>query len=91
MSYASWQSLAPGSCVQNNCKTIGFNVGNKANVRIGIVGNDENSCSSPDSLIGFGGWVGDFGTSGISFGAFTEKTSPCGAKKILPWGYVFAR
>ena len=55
--------------LQLNCNREGFNVmgsvgGSK--VRIGIIGNQENDCASPDSRIGFG--AGGFPTGDPSCG-----------------------
>ena len=55
-----WKSLLADSSLQQNCNMEGFNVkpsdGKKdtAVTRIGIVGNNEDSCGSCDSRIGFG-------------------------------------
>lgn len=56
-----WKYLIPGSSLQRNCNAEGFNV--KFNyryipavrARIGIAGNQENDCLTPDSRIAFGG------------------------------------
>ena len=58
----TWKSVVgPNASLQVNCNMEGFNAaytgkepkgGSKA--RIGILGNNENSCSSCDSRIGFG-------------------------------------
>jgi len=54
----TWRTLI-GSQVslQPYCNKEGFNVGvtgNNNKARIGIISNDQNDCSSPDSRIGFG-------------------------------------
>ena len=77
--------------MQKNCITVGFNAGNKAKVRIGVVGNEQSDCDSPDSLIGIGGSVGDFGISGLACGTFSETSAPCGNKYLRDWGFVFVR
>ncbi len=52
----AWKSLIANSSLQNNCNRQGVNIGNNyARVRVGIVGNNENNCGSPDSRIGIGG------------------------------------
>ncbi len=62
---AKWMSLIAGSSLQPNCNREGFNVkayGNLVFARIGIIGNNENDCLTPDSAFGFGSrWrsVGD--------------------------------
>ena len=59
----SWKSLIAGSSLQNNCNKEGFNLKvhepfgelmTDVYVRIGLVANNENDCSSCDSCIGFG-------------------------------------
>ena len=58
---AKWKNLVgPQASLQNNCEREGFNAkGDKrffylSRARIGIIGNQENNCNSPDSRIGFG-------------------------------------
>ena len=93
LSYGSWQSLIPGSCVQNNCKAQGFNMdfNVQTSVRIGIMGNNESDCATPDSFIGFGGDAGDCGYGGIASGNATCTSSPCGDKNTPTWGFIFVR
>ena len=58
---ATWLSLIAGSSLQANCNYEGFNI-NLTRVdpplhvylRLGLVGNDQNHCKSPNSWIGFG-------------------------------------
>ncbi|XP_046857622.1 uncharacterized protein LOC124451035 [Xenia sp. Carnegie-2017] len=57
---SKWLSLAANADIQRNCNLEGFNVdpvkrGRFTKVRIGILGNQENDCRSPDSFFGFGG------------------------------------
>ena len=53
---STWKQLVKSPSLQNNCNKEGFNVyASGARVRIGIIGNQENDCNSPDSRIGFGG------------------------------------
>ena len=55
-----WKNLVPqnGNPLQGNCNRQGFNIkrDNKQNIfaRIGIMGNNENDCRTPDSGIGVG-------------------------------------
>ncbi|KAK3750715.1 hypothetical protein QZH41_017272, partial [Actinostola sp. cb2023] len=52
---SKWKSLIAGSSLQRNCNREGFNnLLPQERTRIGILSNNENSCSSPDSRIGFG-------------------------------------
>lgn len=52
----AWLNLVPGSALQANCNEEGFNIdhGGYARARIGIIGNQENDCGSPDSFLGIG-------------------------------------
>jgi hypothetical protein len=53
-----WLALAHNGALQPNCDRRGYFLGpgNSRTVylRIGIVGNDQNDCDSPDSFVGFG-------------------------------------
>lgn len=52
----AWLGLVPGSALQANCNEEGFNIdhGGYAQARIGIIGNQETDCGSPDSFLGIG-------------------------------------
>jgi len=62
LSKEKWINLIPNSKLQKNCNKQGFNnkVVSEQKVRIGIIGNQENDCNSPDSRLGIGGY-GKFG------------------------------
>ncbi|MCA9525743.1 MAG: hypothetical protein KC549_05540, partial [Myxococcales bacterium] len=51
-----WLALAPGGRTQPFCNARGLNIvqGDSA-VRVGMLGNNENDCSSADSFVGIGG------------------------------------
>ena len=53
-----WKSLIAGSSLQRNCNEEGFNSEPPSSgydrIRIGIIGNEQNDCSSPDSFVGYG-------------------------------------
>ena len=58
---ATWLSLIAGSSLQDNCNYEGFNIKLRADnlplhtyLRLGLVGNNENDCKTPDSWFGFG-------------------------------------
>lgn len=56
----TWKSLIAGASLQLNCNLEGLNVAPSGNtmdhrIRIGILGNDQNECNSPNSRIGIGG------------------------------------
>jgi hypothetical protein len=104
LSRSAWLSLAPGVSLQPNCNDQGYDIapvgGNPfAEVRIGLVTNQENDCGSPDSFIGFGagpmpsngcGYVN--GTPNISAG--WADPSGCGGSGTGSngrFGYVFIR
>ena len=50
---SKWLNLLSGSRLQQYCSGEGINVLSK--VRIGIVGNNEHDCATPDSFLGVGG------------------------------------
>jgi len=87
----TWKSLlgSQGS-LQNNCNREGFNVKcdtqNYSKTRIGIIGNNEDSCHSCDSRIGFGsgGQHDDTNTCGIVAIAAADN----GDKRIKVMGYI---
>ena len=57
VSRSKWKSLIKNAKLQSACNENGFNIkcaGFKA--RIGIIANNENSCNSCDSWLGFGLW-----------------------------------
>lgn len=63
LSKREWLGLVPDSRLQANCGAQGFNVMHPgapthARARIGIVGNKQNDCTSPDSFVGVGTSVG---------------------------------
>ncbi|CAB3979793.1 Hypothetical predicted protein [Paramuricea clavata] len=65
---AQWKSLISGSSLQRNCNREGFNLRGDSTlskfkvtvkVRLGIIANQQNDCSTPDSYVGLGaegGW-----------------------------------
>jgi hypothetical protein len=57
---AKWLSLLASPSLQPNCNDEGVNVEHRAGdlrLRLGIAGNEQNDCGSPDSFIGFGATV----------------------------------
>ena len=72
---ASWKGLVPNSALQCNCDMEGLNVATSPDhgmVRIGIVANDQQDCSSPDSRLGIGGAGQACDQSAISAGLTTR-------------------
>ena len=52
---SQWESLISGSSLQEHCNKEGFNIHVKQiNLRLGLIGNNEDNCNTPDSVIGFG-------------------------------------
>lgn len=55
-----WKALINGSSLQYNCNKEGFNVlatHSQVSIRLGIMGNNQERCSTADSFIGFGGRI----------------------------------
>ena len=104
---SKWLSLVRGSGLQSHCNREGFNVYSPNPIiarpqvaRIGIIGNQENECKSPDSYFGFGGLAEhNRQYCGIMPKAKTSNTcgnsahcSPPGGNKEIPaMGYIFIR
>ena len=85
---ARWLNLVPGGGLQSNCNKEGFNsvvsALTTAKVRIGILGNEQNDCNSPDTVIGIGIGGGSYISS---LGIRTGSTQNSVAGK----GYIFIR
>lgn len=92
---SAWQSLIGTPRLQQYCSQEGTNnaVGTYASVRIGILGNQENECGSPDSFIGFG--AGPVACLGGSTPLTVGNVGSCGALPsdgtTTTWGFVFLR
>lgn len=91
-----WKKLIGSQAsLQVNCRREGFNVAagrsGYAKIRIGILGNNEKDCITPDSRIGFGGGgqVDDSNTCGND--ALNHPSSDNGAKKIKAMGYILVQ
>ena len=101
---AKWLSLVTNSGLQRNCNREGFNVrrsdlnrySNTFSTRIGIIGNQQNECISPDSYIGFGGIT----SSKRVHCSMPRATNTCGnsahcrsggSKELHAMGYIFVR
>ena len=87
-----WKSLINGSSMQINCNQEGFNVvgnpayPNLARTRIGLIGNEQNHCQSPDSFLGFGCTTK---VSNVSCGNSASYEPDNGNKEITAMGYIF--
>ena len=102
-----WKSLISGSSLQRNCNKEGFNVAgtyktNWAKARIGLIGNEQNECLSPDSYLGFGGLESanrryfpdvNCGVTNVinTCGNSATCTPDNGVKEIKAIGYIFVR
>ena len=90
-----WKSLIKGSSMQTNCNKEGFNVRGNPKInferaRIGLIGNEQNDCLSPDSFLGFGSATKEndvWNTCGNS----ASYTPDNGDKEIKAMGYIFSR
>ena len=89
----TWKSLLGSlSSLQPNCKMEGFNAHPKlsfAKARIGVLGNNENDCSTCNSRIGFGtgGDTDDSNTCGNE----AKYGGDNGDKHIKAMGYIFVQ
>ena len=83
-----WKSLIAGSSLQRNCEREGFNSADAkgAKVRIGIIGNQENDCLTPDSYIGFGSVF-----SSCRCGNYAHIHADNGNRKTSANGYIFVQ
>ena len=92
---AAWKGLIAGSSLQPNCNAEGFNVAplkKWSMVRIGIIGNNENDCGTPDSRLGFGGAGNACGEdAGNTCGNEARCGGDLGNASYKAFGYVFAR
>ncbi|XP_067028482.1 uncharacterized skeletal organic matrix protein 5-like [Acropora muricata] len=88
-----WKSLiGPQASLQRNCNREGFNVlGPKmfSKARIGIAANNENSCVTCDSRIGFG--TGDYHDNSNTCGNMAAYSPDNGNKNIKTMGYILVQ
>ena len=96
----TWKSLIAGSSLQKNCNKEGFNVKCEngrvyAYVRIGIVANNQDACSSCDSYLGIGASLHSCGvTSTITSGnlAICSRSSNYSTDTYIPsFGYILVQ
>ena len=86
----SWSLVLP---YKNNCQKEGFNVlsvnAGASRAPIGIVGNNENACTSSDSRIGFG--TAGYPDNTNSCGNVAKQGGDKGDKFIKAMGYIFVQ
>ncbi|CAH3044357.1 unnamed protein product [Pocillopora meandrina] len=89
----AWKNLISEASLQQKCNKEGFNVvsdvPNFSKARIGIVGNNENACTTSDSRIGFGtaGYPDDTNSCGNEAKHGGDK----GDKSTEAMGYIFVQ
>ena len=75
LSREAWLGLLPDSKLQPNCNRNGFNLRKDGNqqilLRLGIMGNNENDCRTPDSFMGVGIYKGYISGNGYSIWAMS--------------------
>lgn len=92
----AWLALVPGSVLQPNCRTEGFNVktamDTNMRVRLGATANEQDNCQSPNSFIGVGASLVGDGCDG-GFEATSGNGAVCGVPKtdIPGFAVVFVR
>lgn len=94
----TWKSLIGSEAsLQVNCNKEGFNVDNStvlfsnfSRVRIGLVANEQNDCTSCNSRIGFGGAGVDDDSN--TCGNVASRSEPDnGVKNFKVMGYIFVQ
>ncbi len=93
----AWKALSGAGSLQVNCNRSGFNTqtdsgGNFVRARIGIIGNNEANCLTPDSSIGFGR-AGDAGgqDNNNSCGNEAFWSADNGDVRAKNYGYIMVR
>ncbi len=94
---ATWLSLIAGSFMQENCNYEGFNINlrrvdasSHKYLRLGLVGNNENNCETPDSWIGFGTKHGNKNGKGKNLACGNQVFHPHSAD-LRAFGYIFVQ
>jgi hypothetical protein len=87
---SAWERLPARGSLQTNCNREGINVETaQANVRIGIVANNQNDCSTCNSWIAFGG-AGN-STGELACGNVADTSPDNGTRNDALFGYVMVR
>lgn len=92
----TWKSLVVGASLQVNCNQEGLNVAPSVDptnhrVRIGIVGNEQNDCFSPNSRLGIGGDGNKCLSLPNATGNFAGCESDNGDVNVIGIGVVLVR
>lgn len=90
----AWQGLLPKGSLQGNCLLQGFAIGSPSGVqaRIGILGNNENDCSSVDSWLGVGATANICGIQGAPTGGNVACWYPdAGDAKTAAQAWLYVR
>jgi hypothetical protein len=86
---AGWEMISQGS-LQTYCNAEGINVSTPlASMRIGIVSNDSDDCSTCDSFIGFGAWYQR--QNSFACGNLAQLSPDNGDRQTPLFGYILAR
>ncbi len=100
---AAWKAFVANSSLQDNCNLEGFNASSPAadaasfaRIRIGILGNGEMDCNTPNSYIGVGGgWIGNNCQGGLKSTTGNRALMSCdadnGTKDLAGFALVFVR
>tara|TARA_Y100001934_G_C12211301_1_gene706183 strand:+ start:368 stop:1147 length:780 start_codon:yes stop_codon:yes gene_type:complete len=83
---AAWKDLMVSGSLQLNCNREGFNNGNR--LRIGILGNQETDCRTPDSWLGLGANAEGHSVGNMAVGRFDPDE---GERETRAWAFVFGR
>ena len=96
-----WKSLITNSSLQYKCNRVGFNnfvdLHFHTAARIGILANEDDTCSSPDSFIGIGGKyeIHNVCFPGVSTFPASGNIASCdpdnGKVNIKSMGYILVR
>ena len=88
----TWKKLiGQQASLQRNCNQEGFNIhraGTYTKARIGIISNEQNDCTTPDSTIGFG--AGDYLLDNTC-GNLASHQPDNGEKNIKAMGYILVQ
>ncbi|MAO84226.1 MAG: hypothetical protein CMH50_10155 [Myxococcales bacterium] len=82
----AWKNLMVSGSLQLNCNREGFNNGNR--LRIGILGNQENDCRTPDSWLGIGANAEGHSVGNMAIGQYNPDD---GERDTRAWAFVYAR